>query len=320
MHSNEVVMVVGPQASGKTTISQDLMKQGYVHVNRDAKGGTIPDLIPLMIAELSKGHNVVLDNTFPTPEVRHLFIDACGVRKVPIRCVIMDCKIEDAQINALHRMWDRYGQVFMTAAEIKAHSKAKNDPNIFPPVVLFRYRKEYKAPTTGEGFAKVEKIKFKRKPLPKEFVNKALILDYDGTLRETQGGNGKYPCQPSEVRVFPPCGRAMLAHRKQGYILLGCSNQSGISKGDVTQAAVEACFKETHHQLGVVVDELKYCPHRPPGDSCYCVKPQSGLGVYFIRKHNLDPAQCIMVGDQTKDRTWADRLGFQYIDHADFFK
>ena len=318
--SQEVVMVVGCQASGKTSLGEELKKQGYVHVNRDAEGGTIPDLVPLMIAELSKGNNVVLDNTFPTPEVRKLFLDACKTKKVPIRCVVMDCKIEDAQINALHRMWDRYGQVFMTAAEIKSHAKAKKDSNIFPPVVLFRYRKEYKAPTTGEGFEKVEKIKFQRRPLPDVFSNKAVIFDYDGTLRETVGGNGKYPRKAGEVRVFPECGRVMLAHRNRGYILLGCSNQSGISKGDVTQAEVDICFNETHHQLGVTVDELKYCPHRPPGDSCYCVKPQSGLGVYFIRKHCLNPAECIMVGDQTKDKTWATRLGFQYVDHKDFFQ
>jgi len=317
--SQEVVMVVGPQASGKTTISQDLIKQGYVHVNRDAKGGTIPALVPMMEAELRNGHSVVLDNTFPTPEVRKQFVDACKAAGVEIRCVIMDCKIEDAQINALHRMWDRYGQVFMTAAEIKEHKKAKSDPNIFPPVVLFRYRKEYKAPTTGEGFAKVEKVKFKRKPLPAEFKNKALILDYDGTLRETVGGNGKYPGSASEVRVFPGCGRMIQRYFADGYIILGASNQSGIKKGDVTKAGVDEAFEETHRQLGVNPEELMYCPHRPPGDSCYCVKPQSGMGVYFIRKHLLNPAECIMVGDQTKDKTWATRLGFQYVDHADFF-
>jgi HAD superfamily hydrolase (TIGR01662 family) len=316
----EVVMVVGCQASGKTSISQDYTKRGYVHVNRDAEGGTIKDLIPLMVAELKANRSVVLDNTFPTPEVRQPFIAEATRLKVPVRCIIMDTKIEDAQVNALNRMWDRYGQVFMTAEEIKAHSQAKKDSNIFPPVVLFRYRNEYEAPTTGEGFSKVEKVKFKRRPLPAVFSEKAVIFDYDGTLRETVGGNGKYPCQVSEVRAFPGRGRIMQRYFADGYLLLGASNQSGISKGSVTKEQVEACFDETNRQLGVKMTELRYCPHLPPKDSCYCVKPQSGMGVYFIRKYSLNPALCIYVGDQTKDKTWADRLGFQYVDHEEFFK
>jgi len=316
----EVIMLVGPQASGKTGISKTYIDRGYRHVSRDLVSGKVMDLLPAVGRCLAKGESVVLDNTFPTNGMRQPFIDLAKQHGVPVKCVLMDIKIEDCQINALHRMWDRYECVFRTANEIADHPQAKNDPNIFPPAVLFLYRKQFEKPTMAEGYAKIEKIKFKRNPLGTAFCNKAVIFDYDGTLRFTNGGNGKYPCQPSEVSVIPGRGKVMQYYRDQGYLLLGASNQSGVSKGVLSREQAKACFDETHKQLGVTVDELQYCPHLPPGDSCYCVKPQSGMGVYFIRKYFLDPDQCIYVGDQTKDRTWANRLGFEHFNHVQFFE
>jgi histidinol-phosphate phosphatase family protein len=106
---------------------------------------------------------------------------------------------------------------------------------------------------------------------------------------------------------------------EDGYLLLGVSNQSGIGKGVFTDEAARSCFRRTNSELGIHI-EYVYCPHRVPPSSCYCRKPQSGMGVHFIRKYNLDPAQCIMVGDQTTDKTFAKRLGFQYQSAENFFK
>ena len=44
-----------------------------------------------------------------------------------------------------------------------------------------------------------------------------------------------------------------------------------------------------------------------------------GLGVEFIEVYKLDPKQCIVVGDQTSDKTFARRCGFNYIDANTFF-
>jgi histidinol phosphatase-like enzyme len=52
---------------------------------------------------------------------------------------------------------------------------------------------------------------------------------------------------------------------------------------------------------------------------CYCRKPQSALGVYFIEKYKLDPRKCVMVGDQTTDKTFAKRFGMEYVDEKEFF-
>lgn len=312
MHENEVVMVVGAPASGKSTLSQQYLDQGYAHISRDLTGGKVADLVAPMIAALSKGRNVILDNTHPSAAIRKPFIDACKIRKVSIRCEWMDTCIEDAQINALHRMWDTYGKIF----EEGKGEVGKKDPHVFPIAVLFRYRKEFGKPTTGEGFSTVKREKFVRRPATG--TEKAIIFDYDGTLRESSGPD-KWPNHPDEVTIMPGRKKVVEKYAKD-HLLLGASNQAMIAKGKLSRADAVACFAETNKQLGAHIHDYVFCPHKIPPASCYCRKPQSGIGVYFIRKYNLDPAQVIMVGDQTTDKTFAKRLGFQYVDQKDFFE
>lgn len=312
----EIVLVMGYPASGKGTLASSLSDEGaWVLLNRDAAGGKVIDLLPKMKAALKAGNSVILDNTFPTSESRRPFVTAARQADVPIRCVFMDTKIEDAQINALHRMWDRHGRIFFAPNDLKGIK----DPNMFPPAALFRYRKQLEKPTTTEGFASVKKEKFVRRPEPSR-KGKALILDYDGTLRDVPpGASQKYPLEPSGVVVLPGRAKKLKAMKKEGFILLGVSNQSGVAKGTLTEADAIACFAHTNNLLKAGID-FRYCPHQAAPPVCYCRKPQSGLGVALIREFDLDPAQCIFVGDQTTDKTFAKRIGFQYCDAEDFFK
>src|SRR5262249_23648017 len=107
--------------------------------------------------------------------------------------------------------------------------------------------------------------------------------------------------------------------KKKGYLLLGASNQSGVAKGLLSAADAAACFAETAKQLGVEFDEVLFCPHKVPPLGCYCRKPNPGLGVELIVKHKLDPRQCVFVGDQTTDKTFAQKCGFTYVDQATYF-
>jgi hypothetical protein len=44
------------------------------------------------------------------------------------------------------------------------------------------------------------------------------------------------------------------------------------------------------------------------------------VGVELIVKHQLDPRQCIYVGDLGTDRSFAQRCGFQFAEHTEFFR
>ena len=151
------------------------------------------------------------------------------------------------------------------------------------------------------------------------FINKAIILDYDGTLRECIGGNGKYPVSEEQIEIKPNRKAVLDKYKAEGYLLLGMSNQSGIAKGELTIEKAHELFKHTNKLLGVDI-EYNFCPHQSAPISCYCRKPMQGKFVEMMLKHKLDPKQCWMVGDFTSDATFAKRSGIQYMDQADFFK
>ena len=312
----ELRFILGPPASGKTTYAEQFVERGHVRLNRDTQGGKIIDLLPKMVATLKQGRSVVMDNLFAAAKTRQPFLEQAAAVGVEVHAHIMGASIEDAQINALHRMWSRYGRIFMTAEEKASHDKAKKDSNIFPIAVLFQYRKKYEAPSKNEGFSSIKKEKFVRRHPGPEYINKAIIFDYDDTLRHSTGPLN-WPEQPSEVELLP--GRKIVVQhlRNEDAILAAVSNQSAISKGLSVEAAV-ACFERTNELLDVDL-EYYFCPHKAPPITCYCRKPQCGFGVLLIEKYKLTPAECIFVGDQTTDKTFAGRLGFHYAEANDFF-
>ena len=310
---SKVTMVVGFPASGKSTVTKELIKKGAVSLNRDTEGGTIVSLLPKMESLIKDGKDIILDNTFPTIEVRKPFLELAKKLGADISCTLMSTSIEDAQFNVVQRAIGLIGK-FPTPEAIKA---AKHT-NIFPPTVLFKYKKEFQKPTVEEGFSKVDVHKFVRLENP-EFTNKALIVDYDGTLRECIGGNEKFPVSKDQIEIKPGRTKVLQAYKDKGYILLGISNQSGVAKGELSEQTAIELFDYTNKQLGIDI-EYRFCPHQSAPISCYCRKPMPGIGVEFIMKHKLNRKECIFVGDMTTDETFAKRAGFQYVDQAEFFK
>jgi len=308
-----VIMISGSPASGKSTLTKDFINKGYVSLNRDTEGGLIIDLLPKLEFLLKNKGDIVLDNLFPTILSRKPFIDLCKQYNAPILCKLMNTSIEDAQINAIQRMINLTGN-FPSLEEIKKNKH----PNIFPPVVLFKYRKEFEKPTISEGFSQVDIVKFERQDNP-EFTGKALFLDYDGSLRECIGGNEKFPVSQEQIEIKPNRKAIIEKYRAQGYKILGISNQSGVAKGDLTYEKAVELFQHTNKLLDTEI-EFYFCPHQSVPPVCYCRKPQSGLFVMLQNKYKLNRKECLMVGDRKTDDSFAKRVGMQYIDQAEFFK
>ncbi len=308
-----VIMVCGFPGSGKSSITKQLLTAEVCVLNRDTEGGTIAGLLPKLEAHLKDHDDVILDNLFPTIESRKPFIDLCKKYNTDISCKLMGTSIEDAQFNVVQRAIALTGK-FPTPDVIKT---AKHT-NIFPPLVLFKYKKEFQKPDVSEGFSKVEVIKFVRKDDP-TFTNKAILVDYDGTLRECVGGNEKFPVSTDQIEIKPNRTKVLQSYLDKGYRILGISNQSGVSKGDLTYEKACELFDYTNKQLGIDI-EYKFCPHQSAPISCYCRKPQTGIFIDFMIKYKLDRKQCIFVGDMTSDKTMATRAGIQYVDQYEFFK
>jgi HAD superfamily hydrolase (TIGR01662 family) len=310
---NTVTMVMGYPASGKSTVTKKLAVNSAIILNRDTEGGTIESLLPKMEGHLKNGTDVILDNLFARAASRAPFIALAKSLGAEVNCVLMSTSIEDAQFNAVQRAINLVGE-FPTPEVIK---KAKH-PNIFPPAVLFKYKKEFQKPSKEEGFNNIMVEKFTRHHDP-SFVNKAIVLDYDGTLRECVGGNGKYPVLREQIEIKPNRKAVLDYYKAQGYLLLGMSNQSGVHKGDLSESTAHELFQHTNQLLGVDI-EYNFCPHQSAPISCWCRKPMPGKFVEIMLKYQLSPSSCIMVGDYTSDKTFAERSGMRYADQADFFK
>ena len=309
----QITMVLGAPSSGKSTLTKELVSEETSVLNRDTEGGKIVDLLPKMESLIKDKKSIVLDNLFPTIEVRKPFLEMAKKYDIPIVCNWMKTSIEDATFNFVQRAIGILG----TFPEPELVKKSKH-PNIFPPTVLFKYKKEFQKPTVDEGFSSINECNFLRKDDP-AFSNKAVIVDYDGTLRDCINGNDKYPVSAEQIKIKPNCKKILQSYKDKGYLLLGCSNQSGIAKGELTYDKAIELFNYTNNQLGLDI-EYRFCPHQSAPISCYCRKPQVGIFVEFMLKHKLSRKDTIFVGDMTTDATFAKRSGIQYIDQSEFFK
>jgi len=309
--SQEVIMLCGLPGAGKSSVAEIYEKKGYVRLNRDTVGGPVKNLLPKMAEALADGKSCILDNTHTTVKARADFIKSCG--DIPIYAKWISTDAADCQFNVCTRMMHREGRI-LSPDELKNH----DSPNMFPPGVIFMFRKQFEQPRESEGFASVEEVKYVRRPYSAEYKNKAIILDYDGTLRRSTG-KFNWPTIPDEVELLPGRAEVLKKWQSDGYMLLGVSNQSPIAKGQFTEDECREMFDRTNALLGLDIDVL-FCPHQVQPIGCYCRKPGPGLGVYFIEKYNLNPASCIVVGDATSDKTFAKRCGFKYQDAHVFFK
>ena len=310
-----IVIIMGYPASGKTILARTFEEQGYRRINRDELGGSLDGLVQHVEHEYTrKGiSQFVMDNTYPTVDSRQSIIKWARENDFKIHCKYIDIDVGGSLYNASKRLIDTYGRL-LNPEEIK---KSK-EVGVYPPVVIYKYRKTVQPPKTQEGFHSVEKLKFTRNIHKTEYNNKAIILDYDGTIRKTKSGE-RYPSTPEDIEILPHRTEVLKEYQEKGYLLLGVSNQSFVSKGDFTLDELIECFDNTHALLGIDF-EYKFCPHPAFPQICYCRKPMPGMGVAIIEKYKLNPAQCIMVGDMKVDNIFSNRCGFQFVHADDFFK
>lgn len=309
---------MGYPGMGKSRLARPYIEKGFFRLNRDLLGCGLDDIIPLMSKNYETGENkFILDNTYITRNSRAPVIDWANEHNFSLTGIWLTSKspkaIEVAQYNVSLRMIRRYGKL-LTPDEIRK----KKDPNTFPPAALFAYRKKLEKPKKSEGFDSLEIVYFKREMDKDIYKNKAIILDYDGTLRKTKSGE-KYPKTPDDIEILTNRPETLEFYIEKGYLLFGVSNQSFVGKGELTYNEAEACFEKTNEMLGLDID-YRFCPHYYFPINCYCRKPMPGLGVELIEEYKLNPSKTIMVGDQTTDKTFARRCGFQFQHADEFFK
>jgi len=141
--SQELVILCGPPASGKSTFAKTyFVPHGYAWVNRDTFK-TMEKCLKFARESLSSGKSIVIDNTNPGTEARKVFINLANELKVDVRCCIFRTDLDLAK--HLNRLREK-----MTKGSV---------PHI--PEVAYRFFKsKFEEPSLGEGFSSIVNIPF----------------------------------------------------------------------------------------------------------------------------------------------------------------
>ncbi|MGW0497507.1 D-glycero-alpha-D-manno-heptose-1,7-bisphosphate 7-phosphatase [Streptomyces sp. NPDC003007] len=135
----------------------------------------------------------------------------------------------------------------------------------------------------------------------------AVLFDRDGTLVADVPYNG----DPHRVRLLPRAARSVAFARAAGLATAVVSNQSGIGRGLLTTAQVDAVNARADRLLGGL-DAWLYCPHAPEA-GCPCRKPRPGLILAAAARLGVSPARCLVIGDIAADIEAAHAAGARAV-------
>ena len=120
---------------------------------------------------------------------------------------------------------------------------------------------------------------------------RAVLFDRDGTLVLDVPYNG----DPDLVRPVPGAVAAVARVRAAGLATGVVSNQSGIARGLLTRARVDAVNARVGELFGGF-GTWQVCPHGPD-DGCRCRKPAPGMVLAAAAALGVGPDECVVVGD-----------------------
>ncbi len=150
--------------------------------------------------------------------------------------------------------------------------------------------------------------------LPARLHRRALFLDRDGVINVDHGYVGSI-----ERFAFMPGAREAIARATaSGWHVFIVTNQSGVARGYYDEQAVQDLHRWVLAEVqaqGGTIDDVAYCPHHPEAvleryrRRCDCRKPAPGMLQDLLRRWEVDPKACVMVGDQPTDMAAADAAG-----------
>lgn len=154
----QILILVGPAGSGKSTLSQDYVNEGYVRINQDDQG---KEHLELFNRAVEEGKNIVVDRMNFNKDQRKRYIPHAS-KGYRVTCTLI-IKSED---HCLQDMLKREGH-----PTILTEANAKSALNTF--FSKFEY------PEKEEGFEEISRIYFRH---PQYEGDECMIVDIDGTV------------------------------------------------------------------------------------------------------------------------------------------
>ncbi len=146
----------------------------------------------------------------------------------------------------------------------------------------------------------------------------AVFLDRDGVINQDFGWVGT-----RERFEWEPGAREAVARMTDnGHHVFIVTNQSGIARGFYSESDLETLMDwviDSIREYGGTVDDWRYCPMHPDariaryrGHSADR-KPGAGMLLDLLQRWELDPARCVLFGDQPTDMQAAQAAGVRGI-------
>jgi len=105
--------------------------------------------------------------------------------------------------------------------------------------------------------------------------------------------------------IFPNAKESLHKLIKQGFKLIGITNQSGIARKIVDKDFVIKSNTYLKDKLGI--DDFYYCPHHPD-EHCPCRKPGLMFALMARIKHSVNLETSYVIGDKESDIMFAHNI------------
>ncbi|MBI5718948.1 MAG: D-glycero-beta-D-manno-heptose 1,7-bisphosphate 7-phosphatase [Burkholderiales bacterium] len=139
-------------------------------------------------------------------------------------------------------------------------------------------------------------------------TTKLVILGRDGILNKYRDDHVK---SPAEWHPIPGALEAVARLNHAGWHAVVATNQSGIGRGLIDMASVNAIHAHMNQLLlaqGGRLDAVFFCPHTPE-DGCTCRKPLPGMMRDVALRYGVDLRHVPMVCDTLRDLEAAQAAG-----------
>ncbi|MCP2258267.1 D-glycero-D-manno-heptose 1,7-bisphosphate phosphatase [Streptoalloteichus tenebrarius] len=131
---------------------------------------------------------------------------------------------------------------------------------------------------------------------------RAAFLDRDGTLN-VKPPPGRYVTTPDGLALLPGAAAAVARLNQAGWVTVLVTNQRGVARGLMTEAALRAVHRRLLALLaaeGARLDALYSCVHQK--ESCGCRKPLPGLFLKAVADNPaIDLSRSVVIGDEETD-------------------
>jgi D-glycero-D-manno-heptose 1,7-bisphosphate phosphatase len=141
---------------------------------------------------------------------------------------------------------------------------------------------------------------------------KLVILDRDGVINHDSDA---YIKSPEEWKPIPGSLEAIALLNQAGCHVVVATNQSGVGRGLLEMATLNAIHDKMHRALGLVggrIDAIFFCPHAQDA-GCACRKPKPGLFEDIARRFNISLRDVPSIGDSLRDLQASAAVGAQPI-------